>query len=519
MTATNESKKHITSLLGGAGLNIINLCIGIIVGLSLTPFLVESLGVRYYGINEIIATFVGCFAVLDLGIDSAVSRFFTLHYSRNEKKECLEIANTAFFIFLLLSVVGMICIILIALGIYFIYPGMADRTLFFHLMLINGLAFELNFGAKVFFGIVNGTMNQHLTSSRDIFIRLVWVMLTFAVVYCGGRLYSISFINLGISVFNIFLMFWLAKYVFPEFIISRLLFNIEWIRKLFSFAFSTFIVFIGDMIATRSGIFVIGIMISVELAAPFIAVTVKLSELFTSLMQSISGGWLVSWLTYLHANNEKKMIDDSMKLAYKLCTYSASFMFFGIIVWSPCFICRWVGESFLVAYDSLVIIALEHWIIFSFAPNTKFLFAVARHRLLAYCNLVAAFIQVFMMIIFVKLGWGITGVALGYLLVSIPVRGIIIPIYVSRIRQTSLFNFYFNILRYMLISLLGFVIPYIISQKILIPEYRILFLVGLLSAVSYGLFVILFGFDKTEKHTIKELLMSLYKRVFSKAKN
>ncbi|MDR1289748.1 MAG: hypothetical protein LBK06_00955, partial [Planctomycetaceae bacterium] len=416
MSTTNEAKTHIKHLLNGAGLNMINIGIGIVIGLVLTPFLVKSLGTRYYGINEVIATFVGCFILLDLGIDSAVSRFFTLHYAKREKTECLHIANTAFFLFLVFGIFGSVCIIGAAVTIYFIYPSMEDRLLFFHVMLINGVAFGLSFAAKVFFGVVNGTMKQHLTGSRDVFIRLLGAVLTFIVVYCGGRLYAISFVNFGIVVFNLFLMYRLAKIAFPEFVISWLLFKVYWIRKLFGFAFATFLVVAGDMIASRGGIFIIGAMLSLEAVTPFIAISVKLCELYNSLMSTIGGGWLMSWLTYLHANNEKKLIDESMKLAFKICTYSASFMFFGIIFWSHDFIIRWMGEEFLVAYLSLVIMAAEHWIVFIQVPNTKFLFAVAKHRILAYCNLVGAIIQIVLMIIFVKLGWGITGIALGYFL-------------------------------------------------------------------------------------------------------
>jgi hypothetical protein len=116
------------------------------------------------------------------------------------------------------------------------------------------------------------------------------------------------------------------------------------------------------------------------------------------------------------------------------------------------------------------------------------------------------------MIIFVKLGWGITGIALGYFLASVPVRGLIIPIYVSRLRQINVFKYYSSIIYYMLIATLAFVAPFIISQKLLQPEYKYLLLTGLLSAICYFPFVILLGFDKTEKEKIKGLLLSALKK-------
>ncbi|MDR1479910.1 MAG: hypothetical protein LBJ00_13330 [Planctomycetaceae bacterium] len=505
---TKDAKTHITNLLNGAGLNMINIAVGVIIGLVLTPFVISSLGNRYYGINEIIATFVGCFSLLDFGIDSAVSRFFTAHYAKNEKTECVGIANTAFFIFLILACLGTVCIFLSAALIYFIYPNMEDRSLFLHVLLINGAAFGINFMAKVFYGVINGTMRQQITGLCYLIIRVLGAVLTFTVIYRGGQLYSISFVNLSIAALNLILMWFIAKSTFPEFIISRLLFRVDWVRKLFGFALATFIVFIGDTIATRGGIFVIGAMLSVETVAPFIAVSVKLCEQYASLMSTIGGSWLISWLTYLYVNNEKKLIDESLTLAYKICTYSASFMFFGIVIWSENFIIRWMGEGFLVAYWSLVITAAEHWIIFSHAPNTKFLFAIAKHKILAYVNLVGAFVQIILMVIFVKLGWGITGVALGFFFASVPVRGLIIPFFVARIRQINFFKYYLNITSYQLIAALAFVIPFLISQKLMSPNYKYLLLTGFLSAICYVPFILVFGFNKTEKEKIKKILLS-----------
>jgi hypothetical protein len=116
------------------------------------------------------------------------------------------------------------------------------------------------------------------------------------------------------------------------------------------------------------------------------------------------------------------------------------------------------------------------------------------------------------MIIFVKLGWGITGIALGYFLASVPVRGVIIPIYVSRLRQINFVKYYASIIYYMLIAISAFAAPFIISQKLLQPEYKYLLLTGLLSAICYFPFVFLLGFDKTEKEKIKGLLLSALKK-------
>lgn len=511
----SEKKTHFANLLKGAGFSILNLFIGIFVGLVLPPFLLRNLGMRYCGINEIMSTFVGCFALLNFGLDSAISRFFTLHYAKKEKQECLAIANTAFFLFLGLSSFAVLGFVLSALVVYNLYPEMDDRLLFLQVLLINGIAFSLNFPLKAFTGVVNGTMKQQLTGSRDVFFRLLGATLTFLVVYLGGKLLAISFVNLGIAVLNTQVMYRLARKAFPEFRVSWSLFDRSLVRKLFSFASSTFLVFVGDKIASRGGVFVIGAMITVDMVAPYSMVSAKIAGYFFSLMTVIGGGWLINWFTYLHANDEKKLIDQSLTFAYKVCAYAAIFIFFGIAVWSKDFILRWMkenGEMMLVAYPSLLLLSAKTLVTQSQSPNTKYLFAIAKHHLLAYWNLVGAVIQIVAMILLVKYGWGINGVALGSLLTSCCIRGFIIPISVCRIREENVFTYYMKLFSYWGRGAIACIIPAVISYYLLAPNYPRLVLVGALSALIYAPVIYLIGFNKEERNKLQELVLKKFRR-------
>ena len=502
----SDHRTHLTHLLGGAGLTFLNLLISIGLGFVLTPYIILTLGDRLYGIYFVVGAFVGCFAILDFGIDSAVSRYFVMHFTKGERKECIDIANTAFYLFFIIGTVGFILISLIGWGVFVFNPDMEDRELFLFVVLINALVFALNFPLRALHGIINGTMRQDLTASRDVFFKIVGAALSFLILFYGGGLIGLACVGLVIVLLDIVVLYRLVYKVFPDFVFSLAFYRRELLQKLLSFGSYTFLVFVGDTLSTRGALFVLAAMLSFEAVAPYSAVSVNLSGYFFAVMTTIGGGWLVTWFTYLYANEEKDLLALSMRFSYKICAYSATFMLFGLLVWSPDFITRWVGEDYLIAYPSLVMLSLYVWVSQIQVPNTKLLFALAKHSMLAYLTVGGGILNVTLCVVLVWYGWGMNGVAFSALLVETVVRGIIIPVYVRRLLKESVALYYLRLLSYVLIAVVACMVPAIISWALLAPNYPRLFLVGGLSVFAYLPVIYLLGFNAAERAELQKRL-------------
>ena len=506
----SDHQTNLIHLLEGAGLTLLNLLITIGLGLVLAPYIAQTLGDRLYGINYFVGTFVGCFAILDFGIDSAVSRYFVLHFSKGERKECVDIANTAFYLFIGIGTVGFVLMSLIGWGIFVLNPNMEDRELFLLVILIHALVFALNFPLRALHGIINGTMRQDLTASREVFFKIFGATLSFLVLYVssGGRvgLIGLACVGLVIVFLDIFVLYRLVYKVFPDFVFSPSFYQQELLRKLLSFGSYTFLVFVGDTLSTKGAIFVLSAMLSFEATTPYALVSVNLSTYYFGVMTTIGGGWLITWFTYLHANGEKELLAMSMRFSYKICAYSASFMLFGLLVWSPDFIVRWVGEDYLIAYPSLVLLSLFVWISQIQAPNTKLLFALAKHSVLSYLTLVGGILNVTLSVVLVWYGWGMNGVAFSAFLIETIVRGIVIPIYVRHLLNENIVVYYLRLLFYVTIAAIAWIVPAIISWALLAPNYPRLFLVGGLSVLTYVPVIYFLGFNAKERAELQKRL-------------
>ncbi|MGL4594650.1 MAG: polysaccharide biosynthesis C-terminal domain-containing protein [Thermoguttaceae bacterium] len=516
MSSTQDTNSRLKSLLKGVGLGLINhLCIGLFLGLVLSPYIVHSLGDRYYAINVMISAFVGSFSLIDMGLNLAVSRYFTQYFSRGEKQNCIELSNTAFFMYCVISLVAFVFIILGGLGLYFWYPTMEDRLLILQVICINGIAFAINFPLMALTGVVNGTLRQELTGFCAMIFRLIAAALSFLVLYLGYGLFALALVNLIVPMLNLIAMRPLLKIAFPEFTLSRRFIRFSLLPKLFSYGASNFLIFLAETISQNGGLFVISALLSLDKVTPYSLVSMNLSGYFIVAMSLLGGGWLINWFTYLNATEDMELFKKSIRFAHKLCTFSATFMLLGIIFWAPDFVTRWVGPKYLVAYPSLVLLALAVWVFHSQTVNTKILFAIAKHHFLAYLMLIGSVINILGAILFVSLGFGINSVAMSTLIVETSLRGGFIPYYVCRIRKESYLHYLLQLAKNVSAALISWIPCYIFSHYLLAPNYPMLFLNGFLCACAYIPCVFLIGFNRHER---KELLGFILKRFHVKSK-
>ena len=71
----------------------------------LTPYIIRCLGVNGYGIWRLIASVVGYYAILDLGVSSAVTRYVARYAGQRDYKALNETVSTALTMFCVIGLV------------------------------------------------------------------------------------------------------------------------------------------------------------------------------------------------------------------------------------------------------------------------------------------------------------------------------------------------------------------------------------------------------------------------------
>lgn len=120
--------------------------ISVIIGLILTPFMLDKLGPAAFGIIPLImASILPFLEISTAGISTSVGRYVTLHRARHETEEANRYFNTSFFALLGLCVFA--CLPILALSYYFpsifkVAKGWERRSQW--TMLVAGVAFIIS---------------------------------------------------------------------------------------------------------------------------------------------------------------------------------------------------------------------------------------------------------------------------------------------------------------------------------------------------------------------------------------
>lgn len=509
--------QHLTNLLTGTLFSVFNFGVGLVIGFVLAPFVLETLGNRYYGINVLAGSFVGAFALINFGIDGAVSRYFTVAYAKGDKDECLILGNTAFWLYTVLGLIGFVGILITTGCVYVLNPEMEDRLLLVVILMINALAFGLNYPLMALTGIINGTLRQELTGMRAFVFRVIGAVATFFILYFGRNYLSPAELLIGLACFNVVLicinswvLYRLVYVAFPDFVFKISLFSRDRLKKLFAYGFFTFLIFLANTLQVQGNVFVVSAMIDIEAIALYSMIAVNLSGHFSNITELLMGHWLVSWMTFLLADNDRVAAEKTLRLAYKMSVCLSTFIAFGLIVWGPDFLIRWgqrKTDDYMTAYPALVLLTLGIWSNQCQAPNTKYLFAVAKHAFVGYASLIGNAIGLVVAAVLIAFGYGINGAALSVMLACILARSIAIPVYLCRLRGDSIVGYYAKIAMYVCFALLSCILPGVLAYFLLAPTLPRLFLVGSLSVLTYFPVYFAIALNREEKDKINEIVI------------
>lgn len=86
----------------------------VLLAFAATPFIVKGLGNDGYGIRGLVSSITGYFALLDLGLNGAVTKYLAEYRAKNDKEQTTELLGTTLTTFTALGVIGGLVIFFLA---------------------------------------------------------------------------------------------------------------------------------------------------------------------------------------------------------------------------------------------------------------------------------------------------------------------------------------------------------------------------------------------------------------------
>lgn len=495
-----------SQLKKGAMLSYITIFLTNIVGLALTPFIIQSLGDAEYGLYMLIGAFVGYISVMDLGLNNTIVRFVAKYRAEQDKEGEENFLATTMLIYTVISIV----VVLIGLVLYFNLETIFDDSLTISeinkakvmtAILIFNIAITLPGGA--FTAICSGY--EHFVYPRmvNILRYMVRSALVVALLLYGGDAIGLVLLD---TVMNVLVIAVNGYYVLKKLNVSFKMHRFEkrLIKEIFSYSLWIFIMALVIELQWKGGQVLVGIKTDTTTVAVY-AIGVLLGTYYGAFASAINGVFLPRAMKMV-VNNSTGMELTDMTIRIGRITLMILFLILGgFILFGKEFIELWVGDIYYSSWPIALIIMMSstNVMVLSFANSILKARSLFKFKGITYLFLIVmgTFTGFFMIDVFGSTGM-IIGISSGWILSQI-----ILNFYMSRKLKLNILKIYKGlfgkfIFIFSLILFIGYGMNYIFESI----SWITLLIKILLFSILYTVAVYLLNMNEYEKNLIKYTL-------------
>jgi len=499
-------------LASGALLRVLVLFSSIVSAFFLMPFIIHSIGERWYGLWIIIGTLMGYYGLLDFGLTNASQRFTARALHTQEPDDIHYAVSTSIGIF---SAIGAIAIIIsgiiMAIAPVF-FASDEDITIFRTVIAIMGAKVAISFPFVSFFGIITAKLRYDIVSYATLFKIILRFILFYTYISHGYSIIALAWITLITELLGYFITAYYALKLVPELKIHYQFFNPALLKEYYNYGKFAFLSSIGNVLRFQIDDLVIAKFLSLAIVTHY-TVAIRLIEYAGQFMVSILGIFNPVFTKY-HTTGDYKAIREKFLFIIQVSAMLSFLLGGTILILGENFILLWMGDKFLDAYIPLIILAIGSIVAQSSSPCVSILYAINKHKYYAYMTLIEAFLNLTLSIILIQY-LGMLGVALGTMLPLIITKIYFQPRYTCRQISLQYSKYYYNLIKFILYSTPLFLCFYYLNHLFPANNYLLLFIYGGIFSIIYILYSLKFIFTKDSKEIISTIVPVRFNKFYN----
>ncbi|MEL6447903.1 MAG: oligosaccharide flippase family protein [Pseudomonadota bacterium] len=400
----------------------------IAVAFIMTPLYVRYLGLRDYGLWEVVVSIIGYAGMLDLGLWPTISRFVAKYQAeRNRGQQEATFATALVF----MSVVGLLgallTVVLLVTLEWDLFFGGGELTTYYRSFLgIVAVSVIIKFPGIVAEAYLEGQQRYALKNLFSIINLVVSTTIIFALIDGSSGLLLLATVSVFASALKYSIFFTLLFVRQPQafgFQLSAC--SRAHLGTLLRFGIKSFVQGLSGRITNQSSPLIIAAVANSALV-PLFTIPASLVRYATTFLMTSTHAFMPLF-TSMAADGETGKIRDIYLVSNRAVVGLGALMLLGIVLVGPAFIAVWISDS--VAADSQVILAALAFGALGLALNpfgSRFLTAIDQHGIYARFSPIFAVIGVALSIV-LMLRYGLPGLAVG---ASAPVV-VSLPLFVS----------------------------------------------------------------------------------------
>jgi O-antigen/teichoic acid export membrane protein len=418
MSASAEMRTHDNegeTLMLARNVSTRYLAIGVeaVLGLVVLPFNVAHLGASAYGLWMLTGSITAYFSILDLGYSGALVKFVAQYRAQRDCRALNEILSTTFVVFAIVGVVTYLVAIGIAIYLGRLFLLTADQV---HVGRIVLLIISLNVATgtafSVFGAVINGFQRYDLNNIVGTACSVLTALVNLAVLAAGYGLVELVAATTFVRLITYMVYRGNAYRVFPGLQIRLGSFSRGRLREVTSLSVYMLLIDWANKMNYSVDALVIGAFLSTSAVAVW-TVGQRLAELTQRLTNQLN-----DVLFPAVVDNDSAARMDRLQAIFiqgtRLSVASVVPMGGAMILMARPLVRAWVGPDFAGSVLVLQLLSLSVIVRVGCATACTVLRGAGEHRLVAFTNVSAGFVNLALSIAFVQ-AFGLAGVALGTL--------------------------------------------------------------------------------------------------------
>jgi len=476
--------------------------------LIMTPVILGALGDHYYGMWILAGTFIGYYGLFDFGLSISISRFLARAIGQERPEDQREYLHTGFIIFSALGLAVITLAVIFMMAAPLIMAASDDIPVFKNLILLLGLSIGLTMPLRVFPGVLKARLRHDVISAVNIIILLLRNASIYILLSKGFGIVAMAWAQFFCTLLEYTIVTAIAqkhlKFKTSDFrpMASRA-------RELIGYSSYTFIFNVGSTLISQLDSLVITIFREVALVTPY-SLAFRLFAYATDVLGSLIDNITPVFSQDEGAGNLAPMIEKFM-LTTKIACVFAVLLFSGIAIYGQSFITRWIDRDYTQIPILILVLAPAYLISACQRPSMSILFAVSRHRVLAYILVAEGLANLLLSILLVQ-HYGIIGVAVGTAIPTMINYSVIIPLYVCHVLEIPGRYYYGVLVARTLLPLLAFsaVFASIVAQEFLRPDYTVIGILAIVQSVFLCVFAWFIVFTRKERAYLSAFVIRRY---------
>jgi O-antigen/teichoic acid export membrane protein len=475
-------------LIRGSFFRVLNPVLNIVVGLFMIPFVIGSIGDRWYGLWILVAHLVGYYGFLELGISTANERFIARALGQQDDDEIGRVFNSSLFLFTIVGFFSLLISIIIALISSRFVHDPAEIPIFRGVILLIGIDMAISFPARAFFGFLYAHVRYDIVNIFGISKLLVRTALFVYFLSRGFGIISMAIITLGVDImqYSITALYTLKKH--PSARLKFFYYSKETIRTLLGYSIYSFISNVAKQLRFHISSFVITAFLGLALV-PHFNIGARIAGYYLLVITN-AVALMKPVFSSLEGRGDFDQIRDKYIFTVKLNTIFSVFIGGSLLIYGKAFIARWMGADYMDSWDVLLVLTIG--MIFNTIQITPvtLLYGISKHKFYSIVMVIEGVANILLSIILIR-KYGIVGVAFGTTIPMLITSILIIPVYTNRVINMKLATYLKVVLSGILFGGIVHVCSWLLIRNYIVSSYSRILLLGLATST---VFIILSGF-------------------------